>query len=76
MSPALHPDFQHSPTESDAISTEQTPTYSHRDGISPRGKIMDWSAEQSADFVAELGLEHYADVFVGRFPLSSHRASR
>jgi protein STE50 len=69
MSPTLPPDFQHSPTESDDISTEQTPTYSHRDGVtSPRGKMMDWTADQSADFIAELGLEQYADVFVGKDP--------
>jgi protein STE50 len=67
MSPTLPGDYPHSPTESDVLSTEQTPTYSHRDGItSPRGKMLDWSADQSADFIAELGYDQYADMFVGR----------
>jgi protein STE50 len=66
MSPTLPPDFESSPTESDAISTENTPTFSHpRDSSTPRGRITDWSAEQCADFVAALGLEPYADGFVG-----------
>jgi protein STE50 len=66
MSPTLPPEFESSPTESDGLSTEQTPTFSHaRDDSSPRGKIADWTAEQSADFIAELGLEQYADSFVG-----------
>jgi hypothetical protein len=34
---------------------------------------MDWTAEQSADFIAELGLLQYADVFVGRFLALSRR---
>jgi protein STE50 len=66
MSPTLPTEFSGSPTESDDLSTEQTPTFSKvRDGTSLRGKVMDWSAEQAADFVAELGLEQYADKFVG-----------
>jgi len=67
MSPTLPPDFQSSPTDSDGMSTEQTPTYSQsgHDGISPRGKIVDWSADQCADFIADLGLDQYADSFVG-----------
>src|SRR5580698_4521344 len=68
MSPTLPPEFESSPTESDGLSTEQTPTFSQsRDDSSPRGKITDWSAEQSADYIAELGLEQYADAFVGRW---------
>jgi hypothetical protein len=66
MSPTLPPEFESSPTESDGLSTEQTPTFSQiRDEGSPRGMITDWSAEQSADYIAELGLEQYADSFVG-----------
>ena len=68
MSPTLPPDFESSPTESDEVSTENTPTtFSHpRDIATPRGRIIDWTAEQCADFVAGLGLEPYADGFVGK----------
>jgi hypothetical protein len=74
MSPTLPPDFQTSPTDSDGLSTEQTPTYSTsgRDGISPRVKILDWSADQCADFVSEVcGLDQYADLFVGMIESST-----
>jgi hypothetical protein len=66
MSPALHPDFAGSPTDSESPSTEHTPTtFSHREAPSPRGVITDWSAEQCADYVSNLGLPQYADAFVG-----------
>ena len=67
MSPTLPADFQTSPSDSDGMSAEQTPTYSQsgRDGLSPKGNILEWSADQCADFVADLGLEKYADSFVG-----------
>lgn len=67
MSPTLPTEFSGSPTGSDDLSTEQTPTFPHhmRDSGSPGEKVMDWTADQSADFVAELGLEQYADKFVG-----------
>ncbi|KAF2434080.1 RA-domain-containing protein [Tothia fuscella] len=67
ISPQMqHPDFQSaSPSDSDSPSTEHTPTtYSHREGISPRGLITEWSAEQCADFVSGLGLPQYGDSFV------------
>ena len=64
MSPTLPTEFSVSPIESDGLSTEQTPTFP-RDIASPRGKVIDWSAEQSADFVAALGFENYADKFIG-----------
>lgn len=70
MSPTLPPlDFgDASSTGSESPSTEHTPTtYSHRDAPSPRGLILDWSAEQSADFISNLGLPQYADNFVGTF---------
>jgi protein STE50 len=70
MSPTLPTEFSASPTESDRLSNEQTPTFA-RDIISPRGKVIDWTAEQSADFVANLGLEQYADKFVGMAPIVS-----
>lgn len=68
MSPTMPPDFQTSPTSSDGMSTEQTPTYSTsgREGVSPRVKILDWDADRCADFVSEVcGLDQYADAFVG-----------
>jgi hypothetical protein len=71
MSPHIHPDFQGSPTDSDSPSTEHTPTtFSHREGVSPRGLITDWSAEQCADFVSGLGLPQYGDSFVGELARS------
>jgi protein STE50 len=70
MSPTLPTEFSVSPIESDGLSTEQTPTFA-RDITSPRGKVIDWTAEQAADFVAALGLEQYADKFVGKAALLS-----
>jgi protein STE50 len=70
MSPTIPQDgYSASPTDSDAQSTEPTPTtYTHsKDAISPRGLMSEWSAEQSADFVIGLGLGQYADTFVGMF---------
>lgn len=66
-SPTIPADFESSPTDSESLSTEHTPTtFSHsgRDNASPRGLIVDWSAEQCADFVSGLGLPQYADSFV------------
>jgi protein STE50 len=70
MSPTLPTEFSASPTESDRLSAEQTPTFA-RDIISPRGKVIDWTAEQSADFVANICLDQYADKFVGMVPTVS-----
>lgn len=67
-SPTLPPDFELSPTDSDAPSNENTPTtftYSGGGHASPTGLIVDWSAEQCADFVSHLGLGQYADAIVG-----------
>jgi hypothetical protein len=63
----LPAEYETSSASSDAPSAQNTPTtYSHsRDPGSPRGTITDWSADQAADFVAELGFEQYADVFIG-----------
>ncbi|KAF1994938.1 RA-domain-containing protein [Amniculicola lignicola CBS 123094] len=67
MSPALPPDFDdRSPTDSEPPSTEHTPTtFTHsRDSKgSPTGLITDWTEDQCADFISELGLAHYADTF-------------
>src|SRR6266480_451867 len=67
-SPTLPADFESSPTDSESLSTEHTPTtFSHsgRDNASPRGLITEWSAEQCADFLSSLGLPQYADSFLG-----------
>jgi hypothetical protein len=64
LSPGLETEFTGSPTESEPPSAEQTPTFHIRDG-SPRVRVTDWTAEQSADFIAALGFERYADKFIG-----------
>lgn len=70
-SPTLPPDYdqESSATDSGPPSTEHTPTtFTHsRDSHgSPTGLISGWTAEQCADFISSLGLEHYAETFVGR----------
>ena len=71
-SPTLPMDYDEvSPTDSGPMSTEHTPTtFTHsRDSKgSPTGLITEWTAEQTADFISDLGLERYADTFVGRWP--------
>ncbi|KAF2646426.1 RA-domain-containing protein [Massarina eburnea CBS 473.64] len=68
QSPRLPTEYQaSSPTDSGPMSTEHTPTtFTHsRDSKgSPTGLITEWTEEQSADFVSDLGLEQYADAFV------------
>lgn len=68
-SPTLPPDFESSPTDSDAPSTEHTPTtYTHSVGgshASPTGLITQWTTEQCADWVSGLGFPKYADTFLG-----------
>ncbi|EAT82670.2 hypothetical protein SNOG_10335 [Parastagonospora nodorum SN15] len=66
MSPALPPDYEHSPTSSGPLSTEHTPTtftHSRDSKSSPTGLLMEWTEEQVADFISDLGLEQYADTF-------------
>lgn len=60
-------EYESSPTSSGPLSTEHTPTtftHSRDSRISPTGLIVDWSAEQVADFVSDIGLEQYCDTFV------------
>ena len=69
-SPTLPPDFESSPTDSGPPSTEHTPTtftHSRDSNGSPTGLITEWTAEQCADFISGLGLEKYAETFIGRF---------
>ncbi|CAO2655285.1 Nn.00g103490.m01.CDS01 [Neocucurbitaria sp. VM-36] len=66
-SPTLPAEYESSPTSSGPLSTEHTPTtftHSRDSKSSPTGHIMEWSADQAADFIADLGLEQYADTFV------------
>jgi len=75
MSPALPPDYEHSPTSSGPLSTEHTPTtftHSRDSKSSPTGLLMEWTEEQVADFISDLGLEQYADTFAG---MSCRRAA-
>ncbi|KAF2190245.1 RA-domain-containing protein [Zopfia rhizophila CBS 207.26] len=68
VSPMPLADFdESSPTDSGPLSTEHTPTtftHSRDSNGSPTGLIIEWTAEQSADFVSGLGLSQYADTFV------------
>lgn len=60
-------EYESSPTSSGPLSTEHTPTtftHSRDSRISPTGLVVDWSAEQVADYISDLGLEQYADTFV------------
>ncbi|KAH6642087.1 hypothetical protein C7974DRAFT_95027 [Boeremia exigua] len=60
-------EYESSPTSSGPLSTEHTPTtftHSRDSRSSPGGLIMDWSPEQVADYVSDLGLEQYCDTFV------------
>ncbi|KAL1992284.1 hypothetical protein VTN49DRAFT_4316 [Thermomyces lanuginosus] len=65
-SPQLPTDSEASPTDTDSLSTEHTPTtYGHdRDEyVMPRTVITEWTAEECADFVASLGLRQYRSLF-------------
>ncbi|UPX14960.1 uncharacterized protein EKO05_0005429 [Ascochyta rabiei] len=60
-------EYESSPTSSGPLSTEHTPTtftHSRDSRISPTGLVVDWSAEQVADYISDLGLDQYADAFV------------
>ncbi|XPS70066.1 hypothetical protein M3J09_002308 [Ascochyta lentis] len=60
-------EYESSPTSSGPLSTEHTPTtftHSRDSRISPTGLLVDWSADQVADYMSDLGLDQYADTFV------------
>jgi hypothetical protein len=68
MSPTLPREYENSPTSSGPLSTEHTPTtftHSRDSKSSPTGLIMEWTEDQVADFISDLGLEQYADTFAG-----------
>jgi hypothetical protein len=72
-SPTLPAEYESSPTSSGPLSTEHTPTtftHSRDSKSSPTGHIMEWNEDQTADFIADLGLEQYSDTFASRW----HRA--
>lgn len=64
----LHTDSENSPTDSDPLSNEHTPTTfgnSGEDQNLPRSIITEWTADECAQFVATLGLRQYCDAFIG-----------
>ncbi|KAI9741998.1 MAG: Adaptor for signal transduction [Cirrosporium novae-zelandiae] len=66
-SPQLPTDSEASPTDSDPPSAEHTPTtYGNpaEDRGTPKTMITDWTAKESAGFIASLGLSQYSDAFI------------
>ncbi|RYP72421.1 hypothetical protein DL771_004216 [Monosporascus sp. 5C6A] len=67
-SPVIATDSEISPTDSDGLSSaEHTPTtYGHRSSADrlPETIISEWTAEECADFIANIGLEQYSDQFI------------
>ncbi|KAK0736812.1 hypothetical protein B0T21DRAFT_287439 [Apiosordaria backusii] len=60
-------DVETSPIDSDPPSTEHTPTtYGYRSSADrlPETIISEWTAEECADFIASIGVQQYADVFL------------
>jgi protein STE50 len=69
VSPHLPMDEERSPTDSEPLSSEHTPTtYGNfgDDGL-PRTIISEWTAEEVAEYISALGLEQYFDIFLGRW---------
>ena len=68
-SPILPTDDENSPTDTDAPSTEPTPTaFQHRmdmDKLSPSNTIVAWGTDQCADYISSLGMSQYCDTFLG-----------
>ena len=67
-SPGGVTDDDASVSDSDAHSTENTPTtFGHIDGdaSSPRTIISEWTADECAGFVKSLGLQQYCANFLG-----------
>lgn len=68
ISPRLADDSETSPIDSEPPSAENTPrTFAHPsdERSSPTSSILEWSAEESANFAASLGLKQYRDSFIG-----------
>lgn len=67
-SPVIQGQFPSSPIESDGMSAQNTPTIYQRMGVpgpSPAGLMTSWTPDDTAEFVLNLGLEKYADAFIG-----------
>lgn len=61
-------DVEGSPIDSDPPSAEHTPTtYGYRTSADrlPETIISEWTAEECADFIASIGVQQYADRFLG-----------
>lgn len=71
-SPVLATDDDETESEGSGgrTSNEHTPTtygrMSRERDSTPEGIITDWNADECADFLASLGLEQYADSFIGK----------
>jgi protein STE50 len=61
-------DSEGSPTDSEPPSNEHTPTIFDMPGEDqtlPRSIMTEWTAEESAQFIASFGLRQYCDAFIG-----------
>ena len=64
-------DSEASPIDSElsaSTSAEHTPTtYGHRSSVDrlPETIITEWNADECADFIGSIGLQQYADRFLG-----------
>lgn len=62
-------DSEHSPIDSElSTSAEHTPTtYGQRSSADrlPETIVTEWTAEECADFIGTIGLQQYADRFLG-----------
>jgi hypothetical protein len=62
-------DVENSPIDSEPPSAEHTPTtYGYRSSADrlPETIISEWTAEECADFIASIGVQQYADRFIGK----------
>jgi len=80
ISPATNAEFTPSPSHSAPGSNDNTPTAFHRNGTirqSPRGKITQWTSQQCANFVSELGpdFEQYGAAIIGESALLEMQAA-
>ncbi|KAL9104866.1 MAG: hypothetical protein Q9163_000252 [Psora crenata] len=67
-SPIIATDDENSPTDTDPLSTEPTPTaFGHQidiGSLSPGNTILAWTTDQCADYISTLGLSQYCDSFL------------
>lgn len=76
-SPIDDTDVETDAIDSDPPSAEHTPTtygyHSSADRL-PETIISEWTAEECADFIATIGVQQYADIFIGPRALATERA--